>query len=119
MTAVKWKPFPHSAKDYAYEGAALKSAWPELHRGDCEPFPDAAFVKQAFARHARLKGALNSEKTAVALQSAWRAYHRGDFGAAVVEGTALGPIGANAANKAANIYATYLETDGRRKREIL
>jgi MFS family permease len=29
-----------------------------------------------------------------------------------------GPIGANAANKAANIYATYLETDGGRKREI-
>ena len=119
MTAVKWKPFPHTAKDYAYEGAALKSAWPELHRGDCEPFPDAAFVKQAFARHPRLKGALDAEKTAAALQSAWRAYHRGDFGAAVAEGTALGPIGANAANKAANIYATYLETDSERKREIL
>ena len=119
MTASKWKPFPHSDKDYAYEGAALKKAWPDLHRGDCEPFPDAAFVKDAVARHARLKGALDSEKTAAALQSAWRAYHRGDFGAAVVEGTALGPIGANAANKAANIYATYLETDGRRKREIL
>ena len=119
MTAIKWKTFPHTAKDYAYEGAALKSAWPELHRGDCEPFPDAAFVKQAFARHPRLKGALDAEKTAVALQSAWRAYHRGDFGAAVAEGTALGPIGANAANKAANIYATYLETDSERKREIL
>ncbi|MBV8107757.1 MAG: hypothetical protein JO223_24670 [Hyphomicrobiales bacterium] len=119
MTAIKWKPFPRSAKDYAYEGAALNSAWPELHRGDCEPFPDAAFVKQAFARHPRLKGALDAEKTAAALQSAWRAYHRGDFGAAVAEGTALGPIGANAANKAANIYATYLETDSERKREIL
>ncbi len=57
MTAVKWKPFPHNAKDYAYQGAALKSASPELHRGDCEPFPDAAFIKQAFARHRRLKGA--------------------------------------------------------------
>lgn len=119
MTAIKWKPFPHTTKDYAYEGAALKSAWPELHRGDCEPFPDAAFVQQAFARHPRLKGALDAEKTAGALQSAWRAYHRGDFGAAVAEGTALGPIGANAANKAANIYATYLETDSERKREIL
>ncbi len=119
MAPVKWKPFPHSAKDYAYEGAALKSAWPELHRGDCEPFPDAAFVQQAFARHPRLKGALDADKTAAALQSVWRAYHRGDFGAADAEGTALGPIGANAANKAANIYATYLETDGERKREIL
>ena len=119
MTAIKWKPFPHTAKDYAYEGAALKSAWPELHRGDCEPFPDAESVKQAFSRHPRLKGALDAEKTAIALQSAWRAYHRGDFGAAVAEGTALGTVGANAANKAANIYATYLETDSERKREIL
>jgi hypothetical protein len=119
MAAIKWKPFPHSAKDYAYEGAALKAAWPRLHRGDCEPFPDAAFVKDALARHPRLKGSLDADKTALALQSAWRAYHRGDFGAAVAEGMALGPIGANPANKAANIYATYLETDGDRKREIL
>ena len=119
MAAVEWKPFPHDAAGYVYEGAALKRAWPELHRGDCEPFPDAAFVKQAFARHPRLKGSLDADKAAAALQSAWRAYHRGDFGAAIAEGTALGPIGANAANKAANIYATYLETDGERKREIL
>src|SRR5271166_5052357 len=52
------------------------------------------------------------------LQAAWRAYHRGDFAAAVAEGTALGAIGANAANKAANIYATYLETDSEWKRAI-
>ncbi len=103
---------------YGYEGAALKKAWPELHRGDCEPFPDAAFVTAAFAKHPRLKGALDPEKTAAALQSAWRAYHRGDFAAAVAEGTALGLIGANAANKAANIYATYLETDSEWKRAI-
>jgi tetratricopeptide (TPR) repeat protein len=118
MVTVKWKPFPHNNEDYGYEGAALKRAWPELHRGDCEPFPDAAFVKEAFVRHPRLKGSLDADKTASALQSAWRAYHRGDFAAAVAEGTALGPIGANAANKAANIYATYLESDSERKREI-
>jgi hypothetical protein len=119
MTAIKWKAFPYDAKDYAYEGAALEKAWNELHRGHCEPFPDAAFVARAFARHPKLEGKLDAEKTAAALQSAWRAYHRGDFAAAVAEGTALGPIGANAANKAANIYATYLETDRERKREIL
>ena len=118
MAAVKWKPFPYEASSYAYEGAELKKAWPELHRGVCEPFPDAAFVKQAFARHPRLKGSLDADKAAAALQSAWRAYHRGDFAAAVEEGTALGLIGANVANKAANIYGTYLETDSQRKREI-
>jgi len=118
MTTGKWKPFPHDSTAYAYEGAALKKAWPELHKGDCEPFPDSAFVQEAFARHPRVKGKLDAERTAAALQSAWRAYHRGDFAAAVAEGSALGPIGANAANKAANIYATYLESDGGRKREI-
>jgi hypothetical protein len=119
MTAIKWKAFPYDAKDYGYEGAALGKAWNELHHGHCEPFPDATFVAHAFARHPKLKGKLDAEKTAAALQSAWRAYHRGDFAAAVAEGAALGPIGANAANKAANIYATYLETDRERKREIL
>jgi tetratricopeptide (TPR) repeat protein len=119
MTAIEWKAFPYEAKDYGYEGAALERAWPELHRGVREPFPDAQFVKQAFTRHPKLKGRLDAERTAAALQSAWRAYHRGDFAAAVAEGTELGLIGANVANKAANIYATYLETDGERKREIL
>jgi hypothetical protein len=119
MVAVKWNPFPYDAKRYAYEGAKLESAWAELHRGDCEPFPDAAFVEAAAARHPRLKGKLDAEATAKALQSAWRAYHRGDFSAAVEAGAALGPIGANVANKAANIYATYLEPDSERKREIL
>ena len=105
MNTGEWKPFPHDSTDYGYEGDALERAWPELHRGHCEPFPDAAFVARAFARHPKLEGKLDAEKTAAALQSAWRAYHRGDFAAAVAEGTALGPIGANAANKAANIYA--------------
>jgi hypothetical protein len=119
MAAAKWNPFPYDAKPYSYEGGKLKAAWAELHAGDCEPFPDAAFVTDAFARHPRLKGKLDAEATAVALQSAWRAYHRGDFGAAVEEGAALGAVGANAANKAANIYATYLEPESEAKREIL
>lgn len=42
MTTGKWKPFPHDSTAYRYEGAALKKAWPELHKGDCEPFPDSA-----------------------------------------------------------------------------
>ena len=115
---VAWKKFPYDASRYAYEGEALKSAWPELHRGDCEPFPDAAFVKDARARHPGLKDGLDPEATAAALQSAWRAYHRGDFGRAVDEGSALGPIGASAANKAANIYATYLEPESDAKRDL-
>jgi len=119
MGSARWTEFPYDKSPYAYGGAALKAAWPELHRGDCEPFPDASFVKGAFARHPRLKGGLDAEATAEALQSAWRAYHCGDFFAAVEEGKALGAIGANAANKAANIYATYLEAESETKRNIL
>jgi hypothetical protein len=117
--AMTWTAFAYDAANYAYEGVALEKAWPDLHRGDCEPFPNPAFVKLALAAHRRLKCSLDPDKAAAALQSAWRAYHRGDFGAAVEQGAALGPIGANAANKAASIYATYLETDSGRKREIL
>jgi hypothetical protein len=119
MAAAKWNPFPYDVKAFDYPGDALKAAWPGLHRGDCEPFPDSAFVEEAFARHPRLKGARSAGMTAEALQSAWRAYHRGDFAAAVDEGEALGPIGANAANKAANIYATYLESESEAKRDLL
>lgn len=119
MSSTQWKAFGYEAKDYAYPGAALKKAWPELHRGDCEPFPDAAWVKAAYAAHPKLKAAGELEEAAAALQAAWRAYHRGDFGEAVAKGAGLGPLGANAANKAANIYATYLETDRDRKCEIL
>jgi hypothetical protein len=119
MGTAPWTKFPYDAKRFAYEGAALKAAWPELHRGDCEPFPDATFIKGAFARHPMLKGSQDAAATAEALQAAWRAYHRGDFAAAVKQGEALGPIGANAANKAANIYATYLETKSEAKREML
>src|SRR3546814_1247796 len=43
--------FPHDAKAYAFTGDALKKAWPKLHAGDCEPFPDdkraAALLKAA------------------------------------------------------------------------
>jgi len=117
--AAAWKKFPYDASRYAYEGGALEAAWPELHRGDCEPFPDAAFVESAFKRHPQLGSSHEPAETAEALQAAWRAYHRGDFGAAVEQGSALGPIGANAANKAANIYATYLEGESEAKRELL
>jgi len=70
MVTPEWKPFPYDAAGYRYEGAALERAWPELHRGDREPYPDAAFVKKAFARRPKLARGLDADKTAAALQSA-------------------------------------------------
>lgn len=91
-----WQKFPYSDKAYSYAGAALRENWPRLHRGDCEPFPSDAKV-----------------------QDAWRSYHAGDFGKAVEAGVACGLAGYNAANKAATVYATYLESDDERKRKLL
>lgn len=107
-----WAAFPHDAKGYAYAGDALKKAWPKLHAGDTEPFPDAkragALIKAA--GKAAPKG-LDADALAVALQDAWRAFHSGDFKGAFDAGQALGPIGASVAVKALGIHATYLVED--------
>ena len=104
-----WAAFPHDAKGYAYAGDALKKAWPKLHAGDLEPYPDAkraaALIKAA--GKAAPKG-LDADALAEALQEAWRAFHRGEFKAAFDAGQALGPVGASVAVKALGIHATYL-----------
>ena len=88
MKKATWKKFPYPDKAYQYAAAALKKSWDRLHRGDAEPFPERA-----------------------ALQEAWRAYHAGDFGKAVELGLKEGVAGYTVANKAAMIYANYLESD--------
>jgi tetratricopeptide (TPR) repeat protein len=107
-----WAAFPHSAAAYAYAGAALAKAWPQLHAGDAEPFPDerrAAAQAKAAGRLAP-KG-IDAAALASALQDAWRAFHRGDFQQAFEAGEALGPVGASVAVKAIGIHATYLVDD--------
>lgn len=91
-----WKKFPHSDKTFAYPGGALQKNWARLHCGDCEPYPDNAKV-----------------------QAAWRSYHVGDFGKAVELGLACGMPGYAVANKAAIVYASYLEADDERKCTLL
>ncbi|SFK64853.1 hypothetical protein [Lysobacter sp. cf310] len=107
-----WAAFPHDAKGYAYAGDALKKAWPKLHAGDTEAYPDAkrAAALIAAAGKAAPKG-LDADALASALQDAWRAFHRGDFKAAFDAGEALGPVGASVAVKALGIHATYLVDD--------
>jgi tetratricopeptide (TPR) repeat protein len=106
---AKWAAFPHPAAGHAYAGAALAKAWPQLHAGDAEPFPDerrAAALLKAAGRQAP-KG-LDAGALATALQDAWRAFHHGDFQQAFEAGEALGPVGASVAVKAIGIHATYL-----------
>jgi len=115
-TMTRWRPFPYPVGDaYNYPGAALKKHWPRLHKGDCEPYPEPRDLKKLLADRAEKASPRSVETLAKGLEDAWRAYHRGDFGHAIEAGVALGPLGYNVANKAANIYATYLETDEKRK----
>ena len=106
-----WAAFPHDAKGYAYAGDALKKAWPKLHAGDCEPFPDAKRAAALLKAAGKAAPKLDAEALAAALQDAWCAFHRGDFKAAHDAGVALGPIGASVAVKALGIHATYLVDD--------
>lgn len=107
-----WAKFPHAAKAYDYPGDKLAKAWPALHAGDAEPFPDdkraAALIKAA--GKAAPKG-VDAAALAGALQEAWRDFHRGDFQQAFEAGQALGPVGASVACKALAIHASYLVDD--------
>jgi hypothetical protein len=107
----KWAPFPHDAKAYAYAGDALKKAWPTLHAGDQEPYPDEKRAKALIAAAGKAAKGITAEDLAQQLQDAWRAFHRGDFQAAYEAGEALGPLGASVAVKAIGIHATYLVDD--------
>ncbi|MDI9240153.1 hypothetical protein QLQ15_14665 [Lysobacter sp. LF1] len=111
-----WAAFPHDAKAFAYAGDALRKAWPKLHAGDTEPFPDAARAAMLIAAAGKNapKG-VSADALSTALQDAWRAFHHGDFKTAFDAGQVLGPVGASVAVKALGIHATYLvDDDGER-----
>src|SRR5688572_969272 len=110
-----WAAFPHDAKAYAFAGDALKKAWPQLHAGDCEPFPDAKHAAALLKAAGKAAPKLDAETLASVLQDAWRAFHRGDFKAAFDAGEKLGPVGASVAVKALGIHATYLVDDDAEK----
>ena len=107
----KWAPFPHDAKAYTYAGDALKKAWPALHAGDQEPYPDEKRAKALMAAAGKAAKGMTADDLAQRLQDAWRAFHRGEFQQAFEAGSALGPVGASVACKAIAIHATHLVDD--------
>ncbi|MCG2591248.1 hypothetical protein LZ009_00455 [Ramlibacter sp. XY19] len=82
---AKWTAFPHLG-EFQYDAAALRRNWSRLHAGDAEPLP-----------------------TDPAALDAWVFFHNGEFFQAMEAGLKAGPSGLTAANKAACIYANYLE----------
>ena len=107
-----WAKFPHDQKTYDFSGDKLKKAWPALHSGDGEPYPDdkrAATLIKAAGKSA--PKSLSAEDLASQLQQAWAAYHHGDFQQAFELSEVLGPVGASVACKALGIHSTYLVDD--------
>ncbi len=82
---AKWTAFPFQG-DYAYDVSSVQKNWARLHLGDAEPLP--------------------SDK---AVLGAWAMFHNGDFQKAVEAGLAIGDAGLTVANKAACVYASFLE----------
>ena len=82
---AKWTAFPH-AGEYRFDAVSVRDSWSRLHAGDAEPLP-----------------------TEAAALEAWVLFHNGEFHRAQEAGLAAGAAGLTAANKAACIYANYLE----------
>ncbi len=89
---MAWTKFPHPDDAYVYTPASLKKAWARLHVGDAEPLPKSA-----------------------ALLEAWIAFHAGHFEQAAKLGLDIGVEGYSVAHKATCIYATYLESNEKKK----
>jgi len=106
MAKSNWAAFPHPDKAYDYAGDKLAKAWPKLHAGDQEPFPDDKHIAKLLKANSAL--GKDAAKTAAVLQDAWRAFHRGDFHEAYEAGIGLKALGASVAIKAGGIHATYL-----------
>ncbi len=106
MAKKGWAKFPHEDKAFDLVGDKLAKAWPKLHAGDQEPFPDGKHVATLFKAQPKL--GTDAAAVATALQDAWRAFHRGDFEQAFTGGVALGALGSSVAIKAGGIHGSYL-----------
>ena len=109
MAKKNWKAFPYPNKAFDYAGDKLAKAWPRLHAGDQEPFPDVKHIDVLLKAHPKL--GKDAASIAAQLQDAWRDFHRGDFQQAYDTGVALKALGASVAIKAAGIHAAYLVDD--------
>lgn len=109
MAKKSWAAFPHKDKAFDYAGDKLAKAWPKLHAGDQEPYPDEKHVAGLLKANPRL--GKDAATIAAQLQDAWRDFHRGDFQQAHESGLALKALGTSVAIKAAGIHATYLVDD--------
>ncbi|MBX3658414.1 MAG: hypothetical protein KF740_08280 [Ramlibacter sp.] len=91
---ARWTPFPHPG-EFSFDATTVRKNWARLHAGDAEPCPTQAPVLDA-----------------------WALFHSGDFQKAHEAGLKVGGAGITVANKAACIYATYLEKKERTRLDL-
>jgi tetratricopeptide (TPR) repeat protein len=89
-----WKPYPHPG-EFAFDAVTVKKQWSHLHAGDREPLPE----------HPRVL-------------AAWAHYHNGEYHKAFDAGLKSGAPGLSVANKAACIYANYLEPSEKARQNL-
>jgi len=89
-----WTAFAYT-DEYPFDVASVKKYWERLHAGDKEPLPESAKVL-----------------------AAWALFHSGEFQKAVEAGLKAGPAGITVANKAACVYANYLEPKEKVKQSL-
>lgn len=101
----------------------LAQRWPQLHRGDREPFPDAERFERLGVADAGLRRPLQelggAAAVALRLQSAWCAFHNGRFVDAISTGSAVGIFGASVANKAAAVHSLYARMEAGKVVDLL
>ena len=54
MAKSNWAAFPHADKAFDYAGEKLGKAWPKLHAGDQEPFPDEKHLAKLLKTNPKL-----------------------------------------------------------------
>jgi tetratricopeptide (TPR) repeat protein len=91
---AKWTAFPRLG-EYQHDAASVTLEWDRLHAGDAEPLPAHPAVLEA-----------------------WVLFHNGRFEDAVQAGLGAGDAGITVANKAACIYANYLEDKEKARLEL-
>jgi len=121
MRAAAAKSGSKSGFDKAFAGSGLEGRWTKLHKGDREPYPNAARVTRLAKKHAEFAEWVvahgGAGEIANGVQEAWRRFHTGHFADAIASGAKLGALGATPANKAAAIHS--LEIGGEESGRLL
>jgi tetratricopeptide (TPR) repeat protein len=89
-----WTTYPHPG-EFEFDAVSIKKNWGHLHASDKEPLPE----------HPRVL-------------AAWAQYHNGEFRKAFDAGLKSGAPGLCVANKAACIYANYVEPSEKARQNL-